>query len=55
MRTNRHPLEVTADRIAHDYERYFAKFSPSELIAMENVMQAFQEVVNEERGDYGDE
>lgn len=46
MRWNRHPLEVTRERLASHYERYYAKLDTSERVAIENVMRAFEEIVD---------
>jgi hypothetical protein len=40
----RHPATVTSDRLLIDYERYFDRFSGSELTAIGKVRDALQRI-----------
>jgi hypothetical protein len=45
----RHPCEVTADRLADHYERWFAVFSQSELDAIGIVREALLQIAENQR------
>jgi len=44
-----HPADVTADRLARHYERWYHRFSQSERDHMGLVIQALREIASGER------
>jgi rubrerythrin len=46
--TRRHPATVTSTRLRSDYERYFDRFSGSELTAISRVRDALQRIAEED-------
>lgn len=48
-RTQRHPADVTADRLVSDYERWFDKLSGREKDDFGTVIQVLREIAGGER------
>jgi hypothetical protein len=44
----KHPATATSDRLLLDYERYFGRFSGSELTAIGKVRDALQRIAGED-------